>query len=107
MNPSNQKCAGRQAANMIWNRVTGVSYETKRRRAERAALLAQMIWQRWQVGIYRWQLKHVRWVMIHGIEDYSRHTKYQYWLCLRDLLAFLRQSNWLVALVGPWQRPGM
>ena len=86
--------------------MSGVSYATKKRRIRRAAIMAEAVWYRWQVGIWQWRLKHVRWLLEHHHKELTANASYQYWLVIRDLVSLLDQQHWIPLLKGPWTRPG-
>ena len=104
MNPRNHWMAGRQAAELLERRLRHLSAETRRRHIRRADQIAQTIWKRWHVGVYRWQLKHVRWVLSEREAAGSRHTYYQYVLTARLLADALGKGSWDHVLLGSWCR---
>lgn len=105
MNPSSAKAAGRQAAELLRCHFRGASAATRKRRYRSAALIANHIWSRWQVGVFRWRLMHIRWYLEHHMRARSRHTRYQHYLCIKDVLAILGEDHWIHRLHGPWIRP--
>ena len=105
MRPANGRIAAAQAARLARTRLSGVSYATKKRRVRRAAIVAQLIWRRWHIGIWQWRLKHLRWLFEHCLRCHTRSTVYQYWLTVRDLLPELSREHWERRLKGPWTRP--
>jgi len=105
MNPKSAKWAGAEAETLARKQFSGLSAETKRRRVAKANAIAQAIWNRWRVGIYRYRLKHVRWYVTCALSAYTQNTRYQYWLSLRSLLVIVGKESWLNSLQGPWTRP--
>ncbi len=105
MNPAAEKAAGHQASEIIRIRLRHVSSETRRRRVEKARIIAATIWRRWKVGVYRWQLKHVRWFLVHELSGRSANTSYQYFLVIRALIELTDRDRWLASLRGSWSTP--
>jgi hypothetical protein len=105
MRPASGRIAAAQAARLARTRLTGISHATKKRRVRRAAIVADRIWCRWQVGVWQWRLKHIRWLCEYSLRDQSPNTSYQYWLAVRDLLSVLGREHWINQLRGPWTRP--
>lgn len=105
MNPASARAAGREVELLARKQFKGTAKATFRRRIPRAGAIAQLIWIRWNVGIYRWQLKHVRWLLMHGLATQSLETRYQYWLCVRSLLQIVGKERWLPSLRGSWCWP--
>jgi len=62
-NPANQRAAARQARGLLARRLPGSRRGTVGSHLARAERIAEVIWRRWQVGPYRWRLKHVRWYL--------------------------------------------
>lgn len=105
MNPGTEKAAGYQAGQIIRTRLRHVSHKTRLRRIERAEIIAKSIWCRWNVGIYRWQLKHARWFLTHGMSNRLENTQYQYWLTMRALVRLTGRDRWTRSLRGSWVSP--
>lgn len=105
MRPANHRVAAAEAAALARNRLRGIAHETKVRRVRRAALMAAAIWGRWQVGIWQWQLKHVRWFFQHHLQDAKASVRYQYWLVVRELARETNREHWAQLLNGRWTRP--
>lgn len=103
--PPNHRAAARQARSLLANRLPGSRRGTVRQHLARAQRLAQVIWQRWQVGPYQWQLKHLRWYLQECTGDYTTGTRYRHWLTVRLLILALDHDGWIERLDGPWVRP--
>lgn len=103
--PPNQRAAARQAQSLLANRLPGSRRGTVRQHLARARRIAQIIWQRWQVGPYQWQLKHLRWYLQERTGDYTTGTRYRHWLTVRLLILALDHDGWIERLDGPWVRP--
>ena len=105
MNPSSMKAAGREARLLARKQFTRLANDTARRRISYVGLVAQKIWARWSVGVYRWKVKHVRWFLEHCVRENSPASRYQYWLSIRAMLKILGKEHWLALLQGDWVRP--
>lgn len=105
-NPANQHQAARIARDLLVRRLPGSRRGTVKAHLQRAALIAESIWRRWQVGPYQWQAKHLRWYLTEQTKTLTPGTRYRHWLTVR-LLVFALQTaeHWLSLLQGPWLRP--
>ena len=69
----------------------------------RGRLIAEGIWQRWQVGPWQWRLKHFRWFLERRTEHLRPWERYKYWLTMLKVLEARKKADaWRRALVGPW-----
>ena len=65
-----------------------------------------VIYRRWHVGPYQWQVKYVRWYLECVTRDLEPGTRYRHWLTIRLLMIALdKETDWRHHLSGPWQRP--
>lgn len=72
----------------------------------RVRRMTNLIWSRFQVGPYRWQVKHLRWCLEHGLAGLSPASRYDYWRSAeKAIVALGRETDWLPFLRGPWLRP--
>lgn len=105
-NPANQAGAARQARAMLARTLPGSRRGSVAGHLARAESIASLIWRRWQVGPYRWRLKHLRWYLTQATEALSPSTRSRHWLTGRVLIQCLgREDDWLPRLQGPWLRP--
>ena len=105
-NPLNQEIAAREARTLLAKRLPGSRSGTVAAHLARAERIADVIWRRWQVGPYRWHLKHLRWYLTTQTCDYSPSTRYRHWLTVRVIVQSLGHAgNWLPYLQGAWIRP--
>jgi hypothetical protein len=106
MRPANAKQSAAKARALLNRRLPGPRRTTVRAHLRRAERIAKLIYQRWQVGPYQWQVKHVRWYLERRTEHLRPSARYRHWLTLRLLVVALgRDADWNLHLVGPWQRP--
>ncbi len=105
MNPSSNKAAAWQARELFQRHYRGASHATKKRRHAIAAAIADSIWRKWHVGIYRWRQKHLKWYLSVRLRDCSRHSQYQHYLVARKMIRILGHDSWLDRLDGNWSRP--
>lgn len=103
--PANQRAAARQARSLLANRLPGSRRGTVRQHLARSGHIARIVWRRWQVGPYQWQLKHLRWYLLARTADLSSGTRYRHWLTVRLLIFALDKDDWIDRLDGPWVRP--
>ena len=105
-NPASQQQAARIARDLLVRRLPGSRRGSVRAHLQRAELIAETIWRRWQVGPYQWQAKHLRWYLVEKTPNLTSSTRYRHWLTVR-LLVFALQTEvqWLPHLYGPWIRP--
>ena len=105
-NPPNHRVAARQARALLVRRLSGSRRGTVAAHLIRAERIGETIWKRWQVGPYRWQLKHLRWYLTTQTQAFAAGTRYRYWLTVRALVHSLGcGDNWISRLDGPWVRP--
>jgi len=105
-NPANQEAAARQTRALLARRLPGSRRGTVAAHLTRAERIGAAIWRRWQIGPYRWQLKHVRWFLATQTEGLSASSRYRYWLTVRAMvLALSHDADWIRRLEGPWVRP--
>lgn len=105
-NPANQRQAARIAHDLLVRRLPGSRRGTVRAHLQRAELIAEAIWRRWQVGPYQWQVKHLRWYLTEKSKHLTPSTRYRHWLTVRLLVLALRtDEHWLPLLQGAWVRP--
>ena len=105
-NSASAHAASRQARALLARALPGSRRGTVAAHLARAERIGDAIWRRWQVGPYRWQLKHLRWYLATQTKSHSASTRYRHWLTLRALVHALdRSDDWLPRLQGPWIRP--
>ena len=104
--PPNQQVAAKKARELLSRRMPGLDPTTVREHVVRAEQAAAVIWRRWQVGPYQWQVKHLRWYLEHRTDEMKPGTRYRHWLTVRALVYALgRSDDWEARLKGPWLRP--
>lgn len=105
MNPATNKDAGRQARDLLKRHYRGAAIATRRRRYAVAAIIADEIWKRWHVGVYRLRQKHVVWYLTECLSDRGSHCRYQHYLVVKMMVRILGHESWLEHLDGCWSRP--
>ncbi|MEX5625342.1 hypothetical protein [Pseudomonas marginalis] len=69
---------------------------TQQRHLRQAQIMQAAIQQRWQRGNpWTWQLKHVRWFLLHHLKGRSDATRYYYLLTARLVLKRLGSKEFL------------
>ena len=76
-NPANQQQAARIARDLLVRRLPGSRRGSVRAHLQRAELIAEIIWRRWQVGPYQWQVKHLRWYLVEKTQHLTSGTRYR------------------------------
>ena len=98
--------AAAQTRALLVRRLPGARRGTIAAHLPRAERIGAAIWRRWQVGPYRWQLKHLRWYLTTQTGQLAPGTRYRYWLTVRALVLSLgHDTDWLARLDRPWVRP--
>ncbi|CUW37725.1 conserved protein of unknown function [Magnetospirillum sp. XM-1] len=69
---------------------------------DRAELIADVIWRRFNVGPHQWKARHLRWYLDRACADLAPTTRYDRWRTIRSLAVALGR---LEHLKGPWPRP--
>jgi hypothetical protein len=105
VNPSSAEAARRQAEQVVRLAMRGMRPATREQRIRRVGQVAEIIWSHWQVGIRRWQQKHVLWALDVNFGAATPHTRYQMWLAVRDAIRVLGKRDWERRLQGNWVRP--
>ena len=91
MNPKSNEEAVRQVRRLLTTpRVAKaeryLNAETEQRMLRRAEFAADQIWCRFQVGIWRWQEKHVRWLFEQVLDEKAETTRRAYKLAVARVL---------------------
>ena len=71
----------------------------------RAALMAEAIYRRFQLGPTKWRVKHILWFFQDFCEQkqYAPATRYDYWRACEAMLHGLeRYGTFEPHLIGPW-----
>ncbi len=105
--PASTRQATHQTQSLLTRRLPGARGTTVKAHLQRAGAVGKTIYQRWQLGPYQWQVKHLRWYLAHRTRRLKRSARYRHWLTVRLLVIALgREADWLPRLNGPWTRPG-
>ena len=106
MRPANQQQAIRHMEHLLKPKLTGNRSTKVKERINRARHIAAVIWVRFQVGPYQYQLKHLRWYLDVHSKDLKMGTRYRYRLAIRSIIEALNdKGRWLKQLSGPWGSP--
>jgi len=72
------------------------AHATRRRHISQARLIQAAIQQRWQRdNPWRWQLKHLQWLMHEHLAEHSPHSRYYYGLTMRLIVRRLgKEGDW-------------
>ena len=92
MRPANQQQAVRHMDHLLKRRIKGNRQTRVKEHMNRAKLIAIAIWQRFQVGPYQYQLKHLCWYLEVHIKDLAPNTRYRHWLTIKKIANSLDKS---------------
>ena len=111
VNPPSAAHAAREARMLmdtpaIEKRERHLQNSTKRRLSQRAEYMADQIWRRFQVGVWRWQWKHVRWFFEHEQRGSSENTLYFYRLAAVRVLRATNKTHLASRLQAVAHNPG-
>lgn len=100
MRPANQQQALRQMYCLLRHKLKGSSKKVKEH-VTRAKTIAAVIWQRFQVGPYQYQLKHLRWYLETQIQHLKPATRYRHELTVKNIVWTLgKEDCWQKAFGG-------
>lgn len=89
---------------LIKHRISG-SQRKVNEHNNRASALSDMLWIRFQLGVYQYQLKHLKWYL-EGTKLLLPATRYRHWLTVKVILEALgKEADWTDQLQGPWVTP--
>ena len=72
----------------------------------RTLYMSDVLWTGFQVGVYQYQLKHLRWYLEEGIRPLLPATRYRHWLTVKVILEALgKEAGWTAQLRGSWTSP--
>lgn len=104
--PASWQQARRQTEVHMHHLITGYSRQRKKQLLREYASIIEIIWRRWQVGIFSLQAMHVRWYLTEAVKDRSPGTQYRHWLRCREIIIALQTFDcWKPFLRGPWLNP--
>ena len=104
MRPANQQQAEKHMEHLLNRKLTGNRHTKVKEHTQRAKRIAAIIWARFQVGPYQYQLKHLHWYLQTQTTHLKPATRYRYWLTIQNILhALNKQGEWLCWLQGAWK----
>jgi hypothetical protein len=92
-NARSARAAARTARDLLASAQPGARRTTVATRSRLAGRIAAVIWQRWQVGPWRWRLKHLAWYLDVAARALTPGTRYQHWKALRAVLHATDQAH--------------
>ena len=106
MRPANQQQAERHMEYLLNRKLKGNRSTRVKEHTHRAKKIAAMIWTRFHVGPYQYQLKHLKWYMDTRIRHLKPDTQYRHWLTIKNIVDVLnKEDNWEAQLQGSWTSP--
>ena len=101
MRPANQEQAVRHMEHLLIRKIKGNRRTRVTENMYRARRIAIVIWVRFQVGPYQYQLKHLRWYIEACMRDLAPNTRYRHWLTIRHIVwALGKNARWSVLFVA-------
>ena len=105
MRPRGKRQARQHMLHLIKRRLKGSRRKTNEY-CNRALSLSDVVWQRFQVGVYQYQLKHLKWFLEEGTKYLQPSTRYRYWLAVKVVVEKLnKEADWIPQLQGSWTNP--
>lgn len=91
---------------MFIRRVAKGAASTVKAHERRGGEIFHLILRRFRVRCHKqWKVKHLRWVLEHGLANKAPATRYDYWRTVEIYVAGRGLlDNWGKHLVGTWQR---
>lgn len=106
MRPSNRQQAIQHMDALLRKKLKGNKQTRVREKITRARNIAATIYDRFQVGPYQYQVKHLRWYLEINIKGLKSATRYRYWLTAQSIVFALgKDQSWLEFLKGDWIQP--
>ena len=106
MRPANQQQAVKHMEHLLARKLAGRRKTRVKEHTNRAKRIAAVIWNRFQVGPYQYQLKHLKWYLDTQTHHLTANTAYRHWLTTKNIVAALgKEANWIGQLQGTWIRP--
>ena len=105
MRPANQQQAVRHMEYLLKRKVKGNRRTRVKEHMNRAKRIAIVIWVRFQVGPYQYQLKHLVWYLNTQTLHLKPATRYRDWLTLQQIIYSLNKADtWLPLFQGQRQK---
>jgi len=89
MRPANQQQAERHMEHLMNRKLKGNRGTRVKEHTHRAKKIAAVIWIRFQVGPYQYQLKHLKWYLDTKIRHLKPDTQYRHWLTVKNITIVL------------------
>ena len=99
MRPANHKQAEQHMEHLLNRKLKGNRGTRVKEHTHRAKKIAALIWKRFQVGPYQYQLKHLKWYLDTQIRHLKPATQYRHWLTVKNIIVALgKESDWMSRL---------
>jgi hypothetical protein len=93
MRPANQQQAERYMEHLLNRKLKGNRSTRVKEHTQRAKKIAAVIWTRFQVGPYQYQLKHLKWYLDTQTRHLKAATQYRHWLTVKNIAHALHKEN--------------
>ena len=88
---------------LLKHRLKGSRQTKVKEHTKRAKRIAGVIWTRFQVGPYQYQVKHLRWYLNTQTQHLTANTRYRHWLTIKYVVISRgKGTDWIVQLKGSW-----
>lgn len=99
MRPANQQQAERHMEHLLNRKLKGNRGTRVKEHTHRAKKIATVIWTRFHVGPYQYQLKHLKWYLNTQIRHLKAATQYRHWLTVKNIIFALgKENDWIAGL---------
>ena len=99
MRPANQQQAEKHMEHLLNRKIPGGRRTKVREHTQRASRIAAIIWARFQVDPYQYQLKHLIWYLNTQTQRYQPSARYRHRLTVKYIVSALsKQAAWGQAL---------
>ena len=97
MRPANQQQAIRHMDHLLERKLSGNRNTKVKEHRTRAKQAAVVLWQRFHVGPYQYQLKHMHWYIEVYTKDLAPNTRYRHLLTVRNITQALnKNAKWIL-----------
>ena len=91
---------------LLARKLTGGRSSRVKEHLNRAKRIAVIIYSRFQIGPYQYQIKHLRWYLFTQTHQLKPATRYRHWLTIKNIVVVLNgNADWLGQLQGSWKAP--
>ena len=93
MRPANHQQAAIHMEYLLNRKISGCRRTKVKEHIQRAKRIAVIIWTRFQIGPYQYQLKHLAWYINTQTQHLQPATRYRHWLTVRYIVSALNKLD--------------